>query len=152
MSQPTKSPKRHSYPHFKVTGLVHVYEKGTSHIIIKVQAHANINWHDEVTDALLRDGRWRLERAGVNKEDLAELLIDDCEVTGLRAFAPKHVRQAYYTDTVEAFFDGYADKSDPSAQKKRETLIRQRRLIPVDREDRIALYGPKDAATEGGAA
>ena len=148
----TKPPKRHNYPYFAVTGLVHVYEQGESHASLKVQAHANISWHDEAASALLQDGRWRLERLGVSKERLAELFITDYEITSLRALDAKHVHHSSCGEPIEAFFDGYCDKSDPIAQKKRDALIRQRRLLPVDRDDMVAMYGPKEVAAQGGAA
>ena len=142
----TKPAKRVAYPYFTAIGLVKAYEHGESFPVITVRESANISYYDEVHGALIRNAKWNLERAGVSKERIAELYFDDVETTDLYALNAKGVRREY-GDKVEAFFDGYGEPA-----KKRDVLIRQRRLVPLDRTNMIEMYGQETAATEGGAA
>lgn len=138
--------KRHAYPHFAVIGLVAAYENGSSRPDFEIKAGCFISYNDESFSALVRDAKWKLERLGVPKERIDTLYFDGWELLELRACNAIGVRRDY-GDHVEAFLDA-------NDLKKRDVLIRQRRLIPHDHSDMLAIYGPKVAtpAQEGVAA
>lgn len=130
--------KRQAYPNFLVVGTVAVYEHGSSRPDIEVKASCYISFHDETYSALVRDAKWRLERLGTPKERLDALFFEGVEVTQRIAPDAMGVRRVF-GEPVEAFLDF------PEI-KKRDVLIRQRRLVPQDQADMLAIYGPKVAA------
>lgn len=127
--------KRHSYPHFSVVGIVAAYEHGSSRPDIEVKAGCYISYHDEAYSALIRDAKWRLERLGMPKERLEALYFEGIDIIERNALDVIGVRRVY-GERVEAFIDS------PDL-KKRDVLIRQRRLIPHDQRDMLAIYAPK---------
>lgn len=131
--------KRHAYPHFTVAGLVSAYQHGSSRPDIEVKASCYISHHDEAYSALVRDAKWRLERLGMPKENIDALYFEGADITDLHASNAIGVRRVA-GESVEAFIDS------PDL-KKRDTLIRQRRLVPQDQADMLAIYGPKVVAT-----
>jgi hypothetical protein len=127
--------KRHSYPHFVATGLVKVFEHGETRQTITVQATCFIAFQWEAYRLLERDCKYRLELAGVPKERLESLLFETDGITEITACNAKGVKQEW-GERVEAFLDH-------KEIKKRDLLIRQRRLVPYDHEDMLHIYGPK---------
>jgi hypothetical protein len=127
--------KRHVYPYFYVTGLVSVHEHGEYRPITKVQAGGHINFKDDVFGVLKRDAMWRLNLLGVTKERIDTLFFEDQDITHIKANCAKGLKSLDDEET-EAFFD-YPEIA------KRATLIRQRRLVPQDHADMVAMYGPK---------
>lgn len=146
MSTATKAPKRQKYPVFSVTGLVSIYEHGSNRPDIKVQAHCYVNHQYEADHFLKRDARHRLERMGVTKERLDALFFEESEITDIHANDAKFVRRVF-GERIEATIN---HGGMPDA--KRATLIRQFRLVPWDQDEMLAIYGPKEVATAGGAA
>ena len=130
--------KRHTYPHFTVVGIVSAYEYGSGRPDIEIKASCYISYHDEAYSALVRDAKWRLERLGIPKERLEALYFEGAEVTGIYALDAKGVKRVY-GEPVEAFIDS-------PELKKRDVLIRQRRMVPYDQADMLKIYAPKVAA------
>lgn len=145
-TQQAKPAKRIKYPYFVATGLVGAFEPGESRPIITVKASCYISYKDEAHSLLVREAKYQLQQAGVPEKRIEALYFEESEITALTACDPKGVRRVYGEPT-EAFFDG----EDP---KKRDVHIRQRRLLPFDHADMLAIYGPKadTAAEQGGAA
>jgi hypothetical protein len=136
--------KRHSYPHFSVVGIVSAYEHGSSRPDIEVKAGCYISFHDEAYSALIRDAKWRLERLGMPKERIDAMYFEGVDIIERNALDAIGVRRVF-GDRVDAFLD-YPEL------KKRDVLIRQRRLVPHDQRDMLEIYGPKVAAAASTAA
>lgn len=133
--------KLSKFPPFSAVGQVSVYEQGDMRPFIKIGFQCYLNHRDEIDGAAVRDAKWKLQRAGVSEERIKELCFEyDC-TDSLWAKEPKGVRREY-GDSIEAFFDH-------GGLKKRDILIRQRRLVPDDAFEMRAMYG---AGQEGGAA
>lgn len=140
MPEQTKPAKRVKYPYFTAIGLVSIHEQGASRPLAKVRATCYISHRDEAHRLLVRDARYRLEALGVPPARLDELFFEDTEVLELYAHDAKGVRQTY-GEKVEAWYDGSLPDN-----KKREVLIKQRRLVPYDQADMVAIYGTQTAA------
>lgn len=145
-TQQAKPAKRIKYPHFFITNLVDAFEHGDLHPVITVKASCYISVKDDAHSLLMRDAKYRLEKAGVPKERIEALYFDENNLISLTACDPKGVRRVYGEPT-EAFFDSHS-------LKNRDALIRQHRLVPHDHADMLAIYGPKTpgVAAEGCAA
>lgn len=143
--------KHLTYPYFRITCTVNVHlPENTSYTPdVAVKQSFLIRNLDEIHRTARRDAIWTLERLGVDSDKLklAEIETDDHSYI---AIDPKGVKREYRVP-VEAF-------CFCEAGKKRATLIRQRRLVPDDLEDMVAMYGQPVkapaavAATEGAAA
>jgi hypothetical protein len=131
--------KRHSYPHFHISGLVSATEHGQLRSVITVRAHCYISWREEAYSALVRDAKWRLECVGVPKEKLDALYFEDEGITDIHALDARGLA-IEDGERPEAFLDS-------PALKNRATLIRQRRLVPDDQRDMLEMYAPKVKAT-----
>jgi len=107
---------------------------------LRVRVTTYINTWDDVHRNAVAECKYRLGLLGVTKEtiDLAYFEIDDTRYT---AVEPRGVRREYGV-AVEAFY-----LHDP---KKRDVLIRQRRLVPESMTEMMAIYGK--ATLDGGAA
>ena len=142
--------KRHTYPSFRVSGLVTLHEQGASSPSLEVRATGYISFQWEAHSVLIRDAKRRLERLGMPKECLDALSPEYAGTTECFAIDARGVRRDG-CERVEAFFDS-------PTLKKRDVLIRQRRVIPHDHADMVEMYGPKpaapatEAATEAAAA
>lgn len=141
----TNKPKIVRYPRFHAVGLVSVFKHGDSRPTIKVQASCYLSYQEESHRFLINDAKWKLQQTGVSEENVKELFFEDVEVTGLTAIDAKGVRNAG-DEPIEAFYDSYGDT------KKRDQLVRQRRIVPWGHAEMVSLYGPKELALEGGAA
>ncbi len=131
--------KRSTYPYFQVTGLVTAHEHGEISPVAKIQAGGYVNFYDEIFGVLIRDAKWRFEKLGVSKERIAEFFFEGYETTSLVALDSIRVKRVD-GERPEAFVDGFHnDKPIP----KRETLIRQRRLVPLDQAGMIEIYSAK---------
>ena len=143
MSTSTKRPiqRRQAYPHFHVVGLVGAYapDSKSNRPDLEVKASCYISYHDDAYSALNRDARWKLERLGIPKERLDALYFEGMDIIERRALNAIGVRRASFDEPVEAFLDS-------PELKKRDVLIRQRRLIPYDYASMLAIYGPKVTA------
>jgi hypothetical protein len=126
--------KRHTYPHFTVVGIVSAHEHGSTSPAIEVKASCYISYDDEAYSGLVRAAKWKLERLGAPKERLEALYFEGVDITDRWALDAKGVRREYGVP-VEAFVDS-------RDLKKRDVLIRQRRLIPYCQTDMLAIYGP----------
>ena len=130
--------RRSTYPYFHVTGLVTAHEHGEISPVARIQAGGYVHFHDEIFGVLIRDAKWRLEKLGVSEERVSEFFFEGYETTALIALDSIRVK-GVDGERPEAFIDGAHEDKRP----KRDTLIRQRRLVPIDQRDMIDLYGPK---------
>lgn len=137
--------KRAAYPSFKATCIVTVQlaDNKSYSPDIAMRLSFYINHQDDVFSCAKREAIWKLERLGVDKDTLKDAYFET-EDHSYVAVDPKGVRREYGVN-VEAFhfFD----------RKKRDVLIRQRRLVPESHVEMVEIYGKATKATsEGGAA
>ena len=124
-----------TYPPFRATCIVNVQlpenKSYTPDIAIRLTFFIN-HWGDIHTTAK-REAIWKLERLGVDADTLknADFETDDHSYI---AVEPKGVKREYGV-AVEAFYH-----CDP---KKRDLLIRQRRLVPESQAEMVEIYGKK---------
>jgi len=130
--------KNRTYPFFLATGMVDVFAPGDIRPTITVKASCYISFHDESHSLMVREAKYRLEQAGVPKEKVDTFYFEGTGITELHAQEPKGVRRVY-GEPVEAFIDSVE-------LKKRDVLIRQRRIVPYSHSDMLEIYGPKEAA------
>ena len=132
--------KRPTYPKFQITATVSITEPGSysSRPDYEIKATCYISFYDDAYSALIRDAKWKMERLGVPKERIDTLYFEHGDTLELRALDAIGVKRVDCTP-VEAF-------SDRTSPKNRATLIRQRRLVPEDQADMLAMYAPKVAA------
>lgn len=125
--------KRLTYPPFTVTCTVNIQlpDNQSFHPDIAVKVGFYIQHRDDIYSSAKREAIWRLERLGVASDKLkdASFETDDYSYT---AIEPKGVKREYGVP-VEAFYH-----HDP---KKRDVLIRQRRLVPESHSEMVRLYG-----------
>jgi len=123
-------------PPFKATGRVAVYKHGDLNPItlLVVSVYATDAW--AIGSAMERSAKWTLERMGVPEAALAELFFEYSGTDELYALEPRGVKRGW-GEKVEGFFDTGPD------MKKRDTLIRQRRLLPNEHADAMAIYSKK---------
>lgn len=121
-------------PPFRFTGRVHVFEHGSWNPMttLEVSCYGNNNY--EAQGALMRSAKWILERLGTptSKFD-SEIFLENAGITAVTALEPRGVRRNG-DEKIEAFFDS------PDLGKRRDVLIRQRRLVPWDLDDARAIY------------
>jgi hypothetical protein len=131
----TPKAKRHTYPKFHVSGTVVLYEHDHPNPTLEIKASGYISFEWEASRILVSDAKWRLSQIGMPTECLDVLYPEYTGITECFALDARGVRNTW-PDRTEAFLDS------PSL-KKREVLIRQRRVIPYDHPDMVAMYGPK---------
>jgi len=125
--------KLSTYPAFRLKCTVGIILPGNTSckpdITLVVSLFVN-HWND-IQSGAMREAVYRLELLGVDKDTLknAEFEVDDCSYVALE---PRGVRREYGVP-VEAFYH-----HDP---KKRDVLIRQRRLVPDSQAEMVELYG-----------
>lgn len=125
--------KNSTYPPFKVTCTVDVIMPGNDtpfpDLVIKLEFY--IQCWDDIHTAAKREAKYRLERMGVDSDKLKHACFEDGDHEFI-AIQPKGVKREYGVP-VEAFYH-----CDP---KKRDLLIRQRRLVPDSLGHMRELYG-----------
>lgn len=123
-------------PPFKAIGKVAVYKHGDLSPItsLVVSVYATDAW--AIGSAMERSAKWTLERMGATEAALAELFFEYSGTDELYALEPRGVKRGW-DERVEGFFDTGADMN------KRDTLIRQRRLLPNEHSDAMAIYSKK---------
>lgn len=136
--------KLSKFPPFSAVGMVSVYEHGDIRPFLKLRFQCYLHHREDIYSAALRDAKWKLHRAGVPQERIDELHFEFEGTDQLWAQEPTGVRRQY-GHSIEAFFE------HPDL-KKRDILIRQRRLVPDDAISMAAMYGQPKAATQGVAA
>lgn len=138
----TSKSKRQAYPYFLAIGYVEVFGHGAMNPTLTVKTSCYISYQDEANRLMLRDAKYRLEQAGVPAERFEALYFEGGSITEIYALDPKGVKRVY-GDATEAFLDD-------QEIKKRDVLIRQRRLVPYDQSDMLLIYGPAPKATDEG--
>jgi hypothetical protein len=125
--------KPSNLPPFKAIGKVACYHHGDTHPItsLVVSVYATDAW--SIGTAMERSAKWALERMGTPATELAKLHFEYSGTDELYALEPRGVKRNY-DDQVEAFFDAGPD------MPKRAILIRQRRLLPNEHSDAMAIY------------
>lgn len=135
--------KPSAYPPFKLhcTVTIRLPDNKSFSPDIAIKVAFYINHWDDISSTARREAIWKLERLGVAKETVQDAYfeIDDHSYI---AVEPKGVKREYGVP-VEAFYH-----HDP---KKRDLLIRQRRLVPESQREMVEIYGkavvnPKVAA------
>ena len=129
-----------TYPPFKCTCIctVHLPENKTRTPDIAIRMSFYIQHWGDITSYAMREAIYRLERLGVDKETLQDAYFETEDHTYL-AIEPRLVRRQYGVP-VEAFYH-----HDP---KKREQLIKQRRLVPDSHSEMVEMYGKAEKPTE----
>lgn len=128
-------------PPFQAVGKVGVYKHGdTSPMsVLVVSVYATDAW--AIGSAMERAAKWTLERMGVPEAALADLFFEYIGTDHLYALEPRGVKREW-DEKVDGFFDAGAD------MKKRDTLIRQRRLLPNEHSDAMAIYSKRPVAKQ----
>lgn len=126
-------------PPFKAIGRVAVYKHGDLNPItwLVVGVYATDAW--AIGSAMERAAKWTLERMGVPEAAIADLFFEYSGTDELYALEPRGVKRGW-GEKAEGFFDTGVD------MKKRDTLIRQRRLLPNEHSDAMAIYSKKPVA------
>ena len=131
--------KPSTYPTFKCTCTCNVHlpenKSYTPDLAIRLSFYIQ-HWGD-ITSYAKREVIYRLERLGVDKDTLKDAYFDTEDHTYL-AIEPRLVRRQYGVP-VEAFY-----LHDP---KKRDTLIKQRRLVPDSHWEMVEMYGKSEKPT-----
>lgn len=129
--------KRTTYPSFIWSGLVCIQlpVNKSYQPDIKIKVAFYVNFRDEVEPTAKREAVWTLSKLGVSVDTLKDAYFET-EDGGYTAVDPKGVRREF-GDSVEAFY-----LHDP---KKRDQLIRQRRLVPDCHAEMVRMYGRKEA-------
>jgi hypothetical protein len=110
---------------------VHLPENKTYTPDLAIRLSFHIQHWGDITSHAKQEAIYRLERLGVDKETLQNAYFDTEDHTYL-AIEPRLVRRQYGVP-VEAFY-----LHDP---KKREQLIKQRRLVPDSHREMVEMYG-----------
>lgn len=121
-------------PPFKATGKVAVYRHGdlSPTTWLTVQVYATDAW--AIGSAMERSAKWALEHMGMAADAVEKLCFEYHGTDELAALEPRGIKQVF-GESVEGFFDA------GQHMQKRATLIRQRRLLPHDHADAMAIYG-----------
>lgn len=124
-----------AYPPFRLTCIVNVQlpENKSYTPDIAIRLTFFINHQDDVYGHAKREAIWKLERLGVDKDILKDAYFETDDHSYI-AVEPKRVKREYGV-AVEAFYN-----CDP---KKRDLLIRQRRLVPESQAEMVEIYGKK---------
>lgn len=133
-------------PPFKAIGKVAIYEGNTSNLLLNVEVGCYTTDRDSIYSSMLRQAKWAVQRLGLTEDAIKALDFEYNGTFELYALEPRGVKRTY-GDRVEAFFD-----EGPTNMRKRDTLIRQRRLVPDEHKDAIAIYGKKPAPAKQEAA
>lgn len=122
-----------TYPPFRATCIVNVQlpENKSFNPNISIRLTFFINNQDDVYSYAKREAIWQLERLGVDSAKLKDACFET-EDHSYIAVEPRGVKRDY-NEPVEAFYF-----CDP---RKRDLLIRQRRLVPESQAEMVALYG-----------
>lgn len=131
--------KKSIYPPFLAFGLVEVYEQNSTRPMTTLKLSSYIHFRWEAHETLTRKAKWNLKALGLSQERLDALYFECTGIEEIFAVEPKGVRRVD-GERVEAFLDSH------SLGKRREVLIRQRRLVPHEIEDMKSIYGPAQAA------
>lgn len=136
--------KRHTYPHFRAITTVSILLGGSIQASVCLVVAFYISHQDETHRIGRETALYKLQCIGVPADSLKNAECE-VEVTEYIAIDPRGVRRDWGTQ-VQAFY-----LHDP---KKRDVLIRQRRLVPESHKEMLEIYGPKAVAAtaEGGAA
>lgn len=127
--------KRHTYPHFRATTKVSLMLGGSSQASVCLVVAFYISHWDEIHRIGRETALYKLQSIGVPADSLKNAECE-VEVTEYIAIDPRGVRRDWGTQ-VQAFY-----LHDP---KKRDVLIRQRRLVPDSHKEMLEIYGPKVA-------
>jgi hypothetical protein len=123
-------------PPFKATGKVAVYQsKGFDTNVIELVVTVYTTDSQAIASAMESAAKWQLERLGVPVASIRDMGFEYSGTDHLVALEPKGVKQVW-GEAVEGFFDGVSH-----SEAKRATLIRQRRLLPHDHAEALAIYG-----------
>ena len=134
---------KQTIPPFKATGKVLVYQhKGfdTHCTVLVVSVYATDS--QAIASAMESAAQWQLERLGVPVANIKDMGFEYSGTEELIALDPKGVKRVW-GESIEGFFD-YGTHTPA----KRATLIRQRRLLPIDWNDAQAIYGKPVAAKQ----
>jgi hypothetical protein len=128
-----------AYPSFFTSCLVRISlanSDNPNHADITIKVGFYIQHWGDIQKNAMRYATWNLERLGVTESTLknAQFEVDDCQYV---AVDPKGVKREY-GDRIEAFYH-----CNP---KKRDTLIKQSRLVPDSYADMVEMYGKPVAA------
>jgi hypothetical protein len=136
--------KRSTYPPFLAFGLVEAHKHDSYRPVATLKVSRYIHFRWEAYDSLIRQAKWELEALGLSQEQIGALYFDCTGIEEIYAVEPRGVRRVD-GERVEAFLDSH------SLGKRREVLIRQRRLVPDELDDMKAIYGPAQAAAPAAA-
>jgi hypothetical protein len=121
-------------PPFKATGKVDIYQPGDFSPSAKLEVTIIVTDQWAISTAAVRAARWKLEHLGVPADKAQALGLEYNGTYEITALEPKGVKQVW-GEPVEGFMDGCITEA------KRATLIRQRRLLPHDHAEALAIYG-----------
>ena len=121
-------------PAFIATVSIEVYEQGQRQPLLTLAITLYIQHREDLNYGMFtRAAQQKLQIAGISQERMAELFFESAGTTSLFACNPRNLRTADADLPVEAFMD-YPELP------KRETLMRQRRLLPEDMDAARAMY------------
>lgn len=121
-------------PPFKATGKVAIYQPGDFSPTTRLEVSIITNDAWSISSAMERAAKWKLEYLGAPKDKIDALIFEYSGTDELEAMETRGIKRVW-GERVEAFFD---DSS--LTEKKRATLIRQRRLVPAELKDARAIY------------
>jgi hypothetical protein len=129
--------KKLTYPYFRATGEVEVlfYDSNLPCLTIKVAFYCS--FLTEAHNIAQRETKYKLELLGVDQDVLKNASFEADNFT-FEAKDAKFVKREWRSP-IEAF-----RLCDP---KKRDTLIRQRRLVPFDHAEMVDMYGKPPVLT-----
>lgn len=121
-------------PAFLATVSVEVYENGQHQPLLTLAITLYIQHREDLNYGMFtRAAQHKLQIAGISPERMDELFFETGGTTSLFSCNPRNLRAADADLPVEAFMD-YPELP------KRETLMRQRRLLPEDMAAARAMY------------
>ncbi len=121
-------------PAFRATVSVEVYENGQTQPLLTLAITLYIQHREDLNCGMFsRAAQHKLQITGISLDRLDELYFETAGTTSLFACNPRNLRAAAADLPVEAFMD-YPELP------KRETLMRQRRLLPEDMAAARAMY------------
>ncbi|ARV17501.1 hypothetical protein AEP_00541 [Curvibacter sp. AEP1-3] len=124
-------------PPFKATGKVDIYQPGDFSPSAKLEVTVIVTDQWAISTAMERAARWKLEHLGVPADKAQALNLEYNGTYEIAALEPKGVKQLWGIP-VEGFLDG-----GNYTEAKRALLIRQRRLLPLDHAEALAMYGKR---------
>lgn len=126
--------KFQTLPPFKATGKVAVYMRGDFNPTMRLEVSVITKDAWSIGGAMERAAKWKLQHLGVPEDKLEALAFEYSGTDALEAMEPRGVKRVW-GEPIEAFFDDIS-----LTDKKRATLIRQRRLVPRDHHDATTIY------------